>query len=89
MIWISAFFVLGNLFSTLGWLMMIASLTKNRISYEDHFILISSVITIFSFAFPFLWPNQILYLIGFEIIYIGIGFLILIVEGINYKNKNP
>jgi NADH-quinone oxidoreductase subunit A len=52
MIWVSAILVLGNLFSTLGWLILLSDVTQNRISLEERFLSISSVITIFAFAFP-------------------------------------
>lgn len=88
MIWVSAILVLGNLFSTLGWLILLSDVTQNRISLEERFLSISSVITIFAFAFPFIWPNDLMYLLVAEAIYILSGFLILIVMGINYRNNN-
>lgn len=89
MIWISAILVLGNLFSTLGWLILLSDVTQNKISLEDRFLSISSVITISAFAFPFIWPNDLMYLFLAEAIYILSGFFILIVMGINYRNNNP
>lgn len=88
MIWISAILVLGNLFSTLGWLILLSDITQNRISLEERFLSISSVITISAFAFPFIWQNEVIYLLVAEAIYILSGFLILIVMGMNYKNNN-
>lgn len=89
MIWVSAILVLGNLFSTLGWLILLSDFTQNKISLEDRFLSISSVITISAFVFPFVWPNDLMYLLVAEAIYILSGFLILIVMGSNYKNNNP